>query len=260
MDPLDAECLLIALGFERFLSQEPIRTTVAKRDEAIRCPARIEKGLKEFLDTKNLKGTPVSVGFDYETVRDQLDKGMNIPVMSSKLGGILPDEVSELALAVARPWEFLKATLPKRARQTALGIEYGRPSDKEIARFRWGYIMAVDPMGALADLKSGCLTFIESGALRACYPAVHAYMLETALGLIADKAEKTKDYRVPRQQRRMLDALWQIRSFDMGIATKLQQSFIDEKEQAKAPERAAPGGLDVGKQTQTQVSRIATER
>lgn len=260
MDPFDAECLLIALGFERFLSQEAIKTTIAKRNEAMNCPKHIERELKAFLDKGKLRGTPMTVDFDYDTVREQLDKGLNISVMSQKLGGILTNEASEMGLTIARPYAFLQDTIPRRARQTALGIEYGRPSDREIAKFRWGYIMAVDPMAALTDLQSGCLTFIESEALLACYPAVHGYMLETNLSLLTDRKEADTEYKVPRQHRRMLDALYLTRSFDMGIAAKLQQSFIVEKEPAQVPPRSPAVGMDMGEQVQSQVGRISTAR
>ena len=178
--------------------------------------------------------------------------------VAEAISGIDADEVKIPFIAVLdRAIQYLRNSIPRRARVTFSGPRDIPPSDQERSRFARTYAAVDAPMTVLADLNEGTISREQVAALGTVYPEMYALIKRTLFIAMADMAGKRPGFELSLSKERVLGILLDAETMSAKLAKELQDAFATAKEQAAASPPPVP--RKANEAHETSVQRIANK-
>lgn len=243
--PLDAECLLVAIGVHNVLAGEPSLHKY-QIEKAAMLPKECRKVLLRFLSTDAFEPAEDYRSIDYDELKKQLSHGPT-PEQQAALAAAVPDP--ELAQAmgdeVSRIQQWANGVFPRETRDTVRGPVDEEPSAAALGDFARLWEVVCDPMVILRDLSEGCLSDDQAAAVAQVWPNIYGIMRQASADAIA---ATTKRGEPTMRKQAQIRVLRQEPDFDPELAAAIQATYAASQQGQQQPPRphapSGPGGQD----------------
>lgn len=225
MNALDLECLLAAIGVGKVLDGKP---TLHKYQllEAAKMPQTMRAQILKFLATDDFEPPADPPDFDYDELKAQLSAGLS-PEQQQALKVAVPDPdmAQELGTEASRIITWANQALPRETRDSIRGPIDETPSPADLGDFARLWLVAKRPMAALDDMAEGELGDDQVAALAICWPTLYGEMRQAVSDSIATMNGRRKTWEPSSAKAAQLDTLMQRDSFDVELASAMQQIY-----------------------------------
>ena len=246
------ESLLAAVGIGRFLLGRSRAWSPADVKRADGIPLRIARELAEFCRGPELANPPEWERFDLDEVADAIEADPNTDELTARTEGLSPDDAEVVTSAHLRALEYLRPLVPPRTLRGLVTPHKRRPPLVEKLRFGRAWLLANDPLLALADLRAGRMSPDQRRHLEGMFPALLDYTRQTLLGEFMDKVAKNSDWRLPRYKARQVETLLGQRTMSTQLEAELARTY----ETSRGDERMDGGGGGQLRASSSEATRV----
>lgn len=254
IDPMVAEFLAAAIGFEAFARRTLRKVAQYQIDRAAGIPAEIDRRILRFLWRKEPAATAELPDFDFHETAELLTTDARPSQVHQLIDAFEDAELGFAVVQVAgRIREQLLARLPRRVRTSLAGDELVEPPRSDMARFARAWAIACDPLAVLVDLNEYALSRDQVAVMAELYPLVYQRIqgreeqpgIPGVPGAVRTQIARIKAARpkftLLRQKESLLAVLLQAPPPGLAVGLALQQMYAaDAAAQQQAEARPSP--------------------
>lgn len=195
------EALLAATGVRGVITKTLGKVTQAQRQEAAGIDARIKLlASKLVLGTLEAGDEQPGDPFDYDGMLHDFSEAPDADQLAKMVAGFPvedEDDASAFQACAGRAWRYLLGRYPVSIQRKLVGAVNMPPSSLALTAFEFELLIVDKPLAVFQLVDTGALLAPQVKALVACYPTLHASVLEAIADRVETEAAEHPDYEAP---------------------------------------------------------------